>query len=108
LQNWQILCQLGARLGQRFRMKYESVAEVLDEIRRVVPIYRGVVLGGPNDESVWDFAQFPLHPSQPTPGAWAQHARPHDTLGFDYLERRWQHRYRELMDRARKALATTA
>jgi hypothetical protein len=38
----------------------------------------------------------------------AQHARPRDTLGFDYLERRWQHRYRELMDRALKALAATA
>ena len=107
LQNWQILCQLGARLGQRFRMKYQSVGEVLDEIRRVAPIYRGVVLGGPNDEAVWDLAQFPLHPSQPAPGAWAQHARPRDTLGFDYLERRWQRRYRELMDRARKALAAT-
>jgi hypothetical protein len=89
-------------------MKYESVGEVLDEIRRVAPIYRGVVLGGPNDEAVWDLAQFPLHPSQPTPGALAQHARPRDTLGFDYLERRWQHRYRELMDRALKALAATA
>jgi predicted molibdopterin-dependent oxidoreductase YjgC len=104
LQNWQMLCQLGARLGQRFRMKYESVGEVLDEIRRVAPIYRGVVLGGTNDEAVWDLAQFPLQPKPPAAGAWQQHGRPNDTLSFDYLERRWQKRFNEAMERARKAL----
>jgi predicted molibdopterin-dependent oxidoreductase YjgC len=108
LPNWQILCQLGARLGQRFRMKYDSVGEVLDEIRRVVPIYRGVVLQGPNDEAVWDLAQFPLRPAQPASDTSTQPRRPRDTLAFDYLERRWARRYRQLMERAQKALAATA
>jgi formate dehydrogenase major subunit len=108
LPNWQIFCQLGARLGQRFRMKYDSVGEVLDEIRRVVPIYRGVMLNGSNEEAVWDLAQFPLRPSQSAPGTGTLPGRPRDTLAFDYLERRWQHRYRQLMERAQKALAATA
>ena len=102
LPNWQILCQLGARLGQRFRMKYETVGEVLDEIRRVVPIYRGVVLGGSSDEAVWDLAQFPLRPA--APAASNGTGQPRDTLAFDYLERRWQRRFKQLIERAERAI----
>jgi formate dehydrogenase major subunit len=105
MQNWQILCQLGARLGQRFRLKYDSAAEVLEEIRRVVPIYRSVAMQGSNDEAIWDLAQFPLHPGQPVANGQSQPSRPRDTLSFDYLERRWQRRFRESMERANKALA---
>jgi predicted molibdopterin-dependent oxidoreductase YjgC len=108
LPNWQILCQLGAKLGQRFRMKYNNAGEVLDEIRRVVPIYRGVVPEGSNDQAVWDLAQFPLRPSQATVDGSARPARPRDTLAFDYLERRWQRRFRQLIERAEKALAASA
>jgi len=107
LPTWQILCQLGACLGQRFRMKYDSVAEVLEEIRRVVPIYRDVVVDGGHDEAVWDLARFPLRPA-PTASPSAAPTRPRDTLAFDYLERRWQGRYRRLIEGAQKALAATA
>ena len=44
-QGWQILTELGARLAERLqpgeiRIKYQSAAEVMDEIAQVVPLYR--------------------------------------------------------------------
>ncbi len=38
--DWQILCDVATRMG--YPMHYESVAEVMDEIAAVTPIYAGV------------------------------------------------------------------
>ncbi len=38
--DWQILCELAERLG--YPMRYGSVEEIFEEIRRLVPIYAGM------------------------------------------------------------------
>jgi predicted molibdopterin-dependent oxidoreductase YjgC len=45
-QGWRILSELGARLSERIRpgeirINYQSVAEIVDEISQVVPLYAG-------------------------------------------------------------------
>ena len=39
--DWEILCEIAARAGYR-GMRYNSPAEILDEIARVTPIYGGI------------------------------------------------------------------
>jgi formate dehydrogenase major subunit len=89
LETWEILCQLAAGMGYRFKMKYASTDEVLEEIRRVAPIYRDVVLEGGNGDAIWDRSRFPMLPSAPatvtTPAT-----MPASTLGLDHLEVRFQ------------------
>jgi hypothetical protein len=106
MENWQIICQLAARMGGRFRMKYQSPADVWAEIRRVVPIYKGVSLDRPDLDSVWDLAQFPLSQKVPVLGALASARKPRPTSGLDVLERRFERRISELFQRARQELAS--
>jgi Uncharacterized anaerobic dehydrogenase len=106
MENWQIICQLAARMGGRFRMKYQSPADVWAEIRRVVPIYKGVSLDRPDLDSVWDLAQFPLSQKIPVLGALASARKPRLTNDLDTLERRFERRTGELFERARQELAS--
>jgi Uncharacterized anaerobic dehydrogenase len=106
MENWQIFCQLAARMGGRFRMKYQSPADVWAEIRRVVPIYKGVSLDRPNLDAVWDLAQFPLAPVPPTPSADGSLRQPRRTSGLDTLDRRFERRIKDLFERARQARAS--
>jgi predicted molibdopterin-dependent oxidoreductase YjgC len=109
IENWQLLCQLASRIGSRYRMKYKSAAEIMAEIRRIVPIYAGIDLEGGTDEAIWDLNQF-LLPSVPpslprlVPAAFGAASKPQTTLAFDHLERRLEQRFKELFERARKAL----
>ena len=94
-------------MGGRFRMKYQSPADVWAEIRRVVPIYKGVSLDRPNLDAVWDLAQFPLAPVPPTPSADGLVRQPRRTGGLDTLDRRFERRTKELFERARQARASS-
>lgn len=49
-QGWRIVSELGARLAERFkpgeiRIHYKSAAEIMDEMARVIPLYRNATLG---------------------------------------------------------------
>jgi formate dehydrogenase major subunit len=88
LETWEILCQLAAGMGYRFKMKYAGPDEVMEEIRRVAPIYRDVVLDGGNGEAIWDRSRFPL--AAPAFTAPASPTTPAPTLPLDYLEVRFQ------------------
>ena len=59
METWEILCQLGARMGQRFKMKYASTNDVFAEIQRVVPIYSSIDLDGTSGETIWDLSKLP-------------------------------------------------
>jgi len=110
LENWQLLCQIAARVGSRFRMRYERIGDVWDEIRRVAPIYSTALAQGHEDGVIWDLDQFPLSPVAPplssllAPG---ESARVHPTArtAFDAVERRFERRLTALFERARAALA---
>ena len=88
LETWEILCQLAAGMGYRFKMKYASPGEVMEEIRRVAPIYRDVVLDAVDGEAIWDRSRFPLQ--APLAAAPASPAMPAPTLALDHLEVRFQ------------------
>ena len=86
--------------GYRFKMKYASVDEVTEEIRRVVPIYRGVVIDDPGTDGVWDAGLFALAKVEPDFGALASPLQPDRTLALDCLEARFAARFRRLMEEA--------
>jgi predicted molibdopterin-dependent oxidoreductase YjgC len=91
LETWEILCQLAAGMGYRFKMKYASPEEVMEEIRRVAPIYRDVVLDAVDGEAIWDRSRFPLQaPPAAVPASPATPAMPAPTLALDHLEVRFQ------------------
>ncbi|HPC84199.1 MAG TPA: FAD-dependent oxidoreductase [Thermoanaerobaculaceae bacterium] len=103
METWQIISQLAARMGLRFKMKYSSPEEILAEIRRVVPLYRALVLNGQPHEAVWNEAALPL------PGVGLPELRedslaePLSTLLFDHLEARFARRMETLFAEARAA-----
>ena len=110
LETWQLLTRLAAHMGYRFKMKYASVAEVQEEIRRVFPAYAGVVVDDEGADGTWsarnmglprvpfDYACF-RDPSR------LETLRPVPTLGLDAMEARFSGWFDAQMERARKAEA---
>ncbi len=110
LQNWQILCQLAARIGSRFRMKYEGTRDVWEEIRRVAPIYSDALEQNRDESALWDLDQFPLSPITPPlsgllRGDPRAGVRPLGMATFDAIERRLDQRLTTLFAEARRAMA---
>ncbi len=100
MEGWRILASLGTRMGHRFKMKYSSVDEITEEIRRVTPIYRDVKIDDPGNDGLWDLAAFPLRAPDP---AWSVPRRaivPVPTLPFDGLEVRFEERFSRLVTEA--------
>lgn len=102
LETWEILAQIGARMGYRFKMKYASTAEIMDEIRRVAPIYRDVVIGGEGTDSIWDLGRFPLSRVEPDLGRLSETIEPAKTLHLDHLESRFNAWFEGIMQEARR------
>jgi formate dehydrogenase major subunit len=100
METWQVLSNLAARMGHRFKLKYAGVDEITEEIRRVATIYRGVAIDDPGTEGVWDADLFPLGRIEPVFGALASTVRPVATLNLDCIEARFARRFRQLMDEA--------
>jgi formate dehydrogenase major subunit len=103
-QTWQVLCDLAARLGYRFKMKYGSVAEVTDEIRRVVPTYGEVVIDSRRSDAI--LAQ-PARPAAAAvdPVNLERAVTPCRTARFDALDGRFADRFERLLAEAHNALA---
>ncbi len=102
METWEILCHLGAKMGQRFKMKYASTDDVFAEIRRVVPIYANVDLDGRNGEAIWDLGKLPPVKRPLGSGAFDRPVQPVSTLFLDPLERRFARWFEESMATARK------
>ncbi|HNX51601.1 MAG TPA: molybdopterin-dependent oxidoreductase, partial [Thermoanaerobaculaceae bacterium] len=101
LETWQIISQLAARMGLRFKMKYASPREVFAEIQRVVPLYSNLRLDGQAHEAVWDAEAMPL-PQRALPPLRLETAEePIPTLTFDHLEGRFARRLETLFKEAR-------
>jgi formate dehydrogenase major subunit len=108
MENWQLLCELGARLGQRFKMRYATAAEVTAEIKQVVPLYRDLDPSDPTRDAVWNLAGFPLASGSVRGLANGKVVTPCDTLGLDVLEGRFERRMTALFEEARKQQAQAA
>lgn len=104
LETWQLLCQLGAHMGYRFKMKYGSPADVMAEIARVIPAYAGVVVGSPDADGTWSLTGGGL-PRRPHDGRLAAAVTPVPTCGLDHLETRFAAWFDDIMGQARQRLA---
>ncbi len=102
-ETWEILAQLGAKMGFRFKMKYAGVPDILDEIRKVVPIYRNVANGDSEAGNVWDLAAFPLARLEPDPRDLLAEVSPSRTVHLDRVESRFESWFERLMAEARTA-----
>jgi formate dehydrogenase major subunit len=89
IETWEILCQLGARMGYRFKMKYGHPDEVFEEIRRVAPIYHDLAIGSEEADSIWDLSRFHLAGVGPAYQPDAPAITPAATLPLDHLEGRF-------------------
>jgi predicted molibdopterin-dependent oxidoreductase YjgC len=100
METWQILSQVGARMGHRFKMKYAGVDEVTDEIRRVAAIYRSVAIDDPGNDGLWDAGLFSMARVEPEFGALGSTVQPDATLALDCLEARFARRFQKLLEEA--------
>jgi formate dehydrogenase major subunit len=103
LETWQVLCQIAGQMGYRFKMKYETPADILAEIRRVVSAYAGVVVDSPEAEGTWN-AALALLASRTYNSAAAVPVAPVPTLALDHLESRYQLWFDAIMAKAREKL----
>ncbi len=53
-ETWQVIAGLASGMGYRFKMHYESPGDIMNEIRKVVPIYKTVDPLSADGEAVWD------------------------------------------------------
>jgi len=90
LEGWELITQLAAKMGLRFKMKYDNTAQILDEIRRVVPIYRDVVVDSQDSDAIWDAARFPLTQAGPDGAATGPRLRPVSTAALDCIDARFE------------------
>jgi predicted molibdopterin-dependent oxidoreductase YjgC len=108
MESWRILCEIGARMGYRFKMKYPGVAAVTEEIQRVVPLYSEVAVDSPEANGVWGLDRFRLprvlfdytRRGEPRPSV--------PTAPLDDVERRFARWFEEMDKTAREALAAAA
>ena len=89
-ETWQLLADLAAKMGVRFKLKYESPAEIMEEIRRVAPIYRHVVVDSEQGDGLWDASRLPAAPA-PLNGAASAPVKPASaTAALDCLDARFE------------------
>ncbi len=105
LESWQVISQLAALMGFRFRMKYTSAADVTGEIRRAVPLYAAVNVDSADADGTWDLGAFPLPAVPWDPRRLDAPAATVRTAGLDTLETRFRERFEQLDREARAALA---
>ncbi|MFB3854381.1 MAG: FAD-dependent oxidoreductase [Vicinamibacterales bacterium] len=102
METWQIICELAAHMGHRFKMKYSGPDEIFEEIRRTAPIYRDVVIDSCEEDGIWSLdgnsraaseAESPL----------GEALTPAGTLALDHLEVCFERWFQSLFAKARKA-----
>jgi formate dehydrogenase major subunit len=103
LETWQVIAQLAGRMGYRFKMKYGSTGDILEEIRRVAPIYRNAAVTEPESGAVWSLAGFPLRKIEPNARDLAVEVTPAPTVHLDPMESRFDAWFDGLMAEARRA-----
>jgi predicted molibdopterin-dependent oxidoreductase YjgC len=89
LEGWEVIARLAGKMGLRFKMKYDSASQVMEEIRRVAPIYRDVEVGSQGPEAIWDATQSPMKPVAVNGAETAPFVTPVATRAFDHLEVRF-------------------
>ena len=90
VETWQMLVDLAAKLGVRFKLNYANVSEVFEEIRRVVPGYRYVAVGSPAADGVWDTTRSTVKAVPLNGAATAPVVATQQTAALDHLDARFE------------------
>jgi predicted molibdopterin-dependent oxidoreductase YjgC len=90
METWQLLTELAARMGLKFKMNYTAPSQVFEEIRRVAPIYRYVDVGSQGPEAIWDASRLPTKPAALNGTATAPALPPVAPGALDYLDARFE------------------
>jgi len=104
IETWEILCQLAARMGFRFKMQYGGPEDVFAEIRRVAPIYRDLVVDGTNGDAIWDASRFPPAMAAPHLPFELTEVTPAATRSLDHLEVRFERWFDDLFRAVKTSL----
>jgi formate dehydrogenase major subunit len=111
IETWQLVTLLAGQMGYRFKMKYSSVREVQEEMRRVIPLYSGLALDGAKAGSIWERSGCPLAKvafdsaalgALRDPGSGRGAIQPVPTAHLDTVEARFDRWYEDLFSRARE------
>jgi formate dehydrogenase major subunit len=86
---WRLLAELASTMGLRFKMAYQTPADVFAEIRRVAPIYRYVDAGSQGPDAIWDAGRTPLARPPANGAAAAPGFTPIATAALDCLDARF-------------------
>ena len=89
VETWEILVRLAARMGCGSETDYLDPGQIFEEIRRVTPAYRDVVVGSPEQDGIWDPRGISLPGAGPRYRADAAAVVPASTLSLDHLEARF-------------------
>ncbi len=90
LETWELLTELAARMGLKFKMNYTTPSQVFEEIRRVAPIYRYVDVGSQGPDAIWDASRLSMKPAALNGTATAPVLTPVETGALDYLDARFE------------------
>jgi predicted molibdopterin-dependent oxidoreductase YjgC len=90
IEVWRLFTDLAAGMGFRFKLQYQTPAEVFAEVRRVAPIYRYVEVGSQGPEAIWDASRSPLAATPPNGTATAAAFTPVSTAPLDCLDTRFE------------------
>ncbi len=103
LETWQVMTQIAARMGYRFKMKYNHPGDVMEEIQRVAPLYRGIVIDSHESDAIWDIGHFPLKRQALAIDKFPVPVTTVPTMFLDHLESRFAKWIGEIFEKAREA-----
>ncbi len=101
MQTWEIISSIASQMGYRFKMNYTSPADIMDEIRKIAPIYRNIQPESKNGEAIWDINAFRLPQSMDGFNLKTLPLQPVPTLYLDRLEKNFQTWFDAIFERAR-------
>jgi formate dehydrogenase major subunit len=108
VETWDLLCRLAAQMGFRFKMKYDSPAEVAVEIARLFPAWGAVAIDSADSDGTWSAAGAGLPPIPFDPARLTERVRPVLTSDLDHVEARFAAWFEETIAAAKAKLATEA
>jgi predicted molibdopterin-dependent oxidoreductase YjgC len=108
VETWDLLCRLAAQMGFRFKMKYDSPADVSVEIARLFPAWGAVAIDSADSDGTWSAAGAGLPPIPFDPARLTERVRPVLTPDLDHVEARFAAWFEETIAAARRKLAETA
>ena len=108
VETWDLICRLAAQMGFRFKMKYDSPADVAVEIARLFPAWGAVAIDSADADGTWSAAGAGLPPVPFDPARLAERTRPVVTRDLDHIEGRFAAWFDATISAAKAKIAADA